>query len=206
MSHRWLTLLLFCACSERALEIPQAGSRPPDPGPPAGAPDLSIRPLADLASARVADLASPPDLAASGFCAGTKVAGTCAQAFFAGVAACWGALDSCTYQITPTGTYTFTLDDCFSSGQHRHTDANGQTHDTQSTWTNAAGTVCLTDSAHYEAGPLTAGGVTLSYDESSGALVCPDGSTFNIGALDSPELCNAVEVILSVHCDEGTCS
>src|SRR4051812_15875043 len=57
------------------------------------------------------DLASQPDLAASAFCKGTKVAGTCAQAFFATVDACWKPTGPCMIQMAGMG-----FKQCWQSG------------------------------------------------------------------------------------------
>jgi len=140
----------------------------------------------------------------SSFCAGTKVEGTCAQPFFEAVANCLSVLGSCTNQITPTSTTTFNEDVCWATGQTRHTQADGTNHTTVSTW-SANGAVCLTSNSVYENGTLTANGVNLSYDEMSGALICPDGSTPNIGTPSGGDLCPDVAVILSNQCTMGTC-
>jgi hypothetical protein len=139
----------------------------------------------------------------STFCAGTKVEGTCAQPFFEAVANCLSVLGTCVNQITPTSTTTFNEDVCWATGQQRHTAADGTNHTTVSTWT-ANGATCLASNSLYENGTYTANGATLVYDEMSGALSCPDGTSANIGTPQG-DLCPDVAVILSNQCNQGTC-
>jgi len=139
-----------------------------------------------------------------GFCDGSKVAGTCAQPFFAAVASCLSTLGSCVDQITPTGATTFNEDVCWSTGQRRHTAADASNNTTVSTWTSKASAACLTTQSTNELGTYTANGTSLVYDESTGQLSCPDGSTANIG-VPGGDLCPDVDVILDNQCTNGTC-
>lgn len=180
-------LALWCSCDS-------SSGLPPTPG----------RSAADLASPS-RDMSQPAPSTA--FCAGTKVDGTCAQPFFAAVAACFAPIGaSCTQQITPNSDGTFTEDTCWSTGLHRHVFADANTSTTNSTWTNAAGTVCLSTANATEMGMYLANGQSLDYDVGTGVLVCPDGTTTNIGTADGGDLCSDVALILSNVCTSGTCS
>ncbi len=140
-----------------------------------------------------------------GFCDGTKVSGTCAQAFFAAAAACLSTLGACTDQITPTSATTFNEDVCWSTGQTRHVQADGTSHVTTSTWVSQTSATCLTSNSTYEQGTYTANGTSLVYDESTGDLTCPDGSSANIGTVAGGDLCPDVASILDNQCTDGTC-
>jgi hypothetical protein len=161
---------------------------------------------------------SDAPVASSSFCAGTAVAGTCAQAYFATVADCFGT--------PPTGTcqsQEYENDGgagggkayCWSDGSHLYAhftlndaglaNATGQ-------WINGHGTTCMTaDVVGGMAGNESlityhAGGSDLVYDTLTGAVTCPDGSHANIGA--GQTLCTLLATFVTEPpgCVTGTCA
>lgn len=152
------------------------------------------------------DLApTPPDLFASDFCAGTAVAGSCAQAFFAQAAACMGNTRPCSAEDhLPDGQGY-----CFDSGAHLSLLAGGGDLGSalyRGVWTNAAGATCL---SAVVPGPsrfrmtLTQNNVSLTYDLQSGDVVCPDATTSNIGRVDT---CDDIHFLIDPNqCTAGSC-
>ncbi len=170
-------------------------------GLPAGAIDLGTGGVIDLsASVPRPDLARGPDLAIEGpvdlayepFCAGTPVAGTCVQRFFAPVARCFRPAGACTYSVMGYMIYTI----CWASGARE--ELTGMGYPMAARWTQGGG-ACL--------------GLSLSVDSlydhdgqqlrvSGGDVICPDGSRL-AGFAPNLSSCPALSALLSLRPPDG---
>lgn len=209
LPRRGVLLLALCvlapACGdEQAAVVPDLGAIVPDLST-----DLSIGDLAvahdltwifDLAHCvpltPVDGFASSAD--AAGFCDGTTLAGTCAQAFFARFASCYVPAGCREYHRTnntiaswsfASGAYTFwDLSGIRAFSQSGHScassDSTGLSQDDR--WT-------LND------------GTKLTINWTSGNVTCPDGSQIQIS---NPKSCDALNTLVTVPMagsDPGCC-
>ena len=115
--------------------------------------------------------ASMADLSGPAFCAGTRVAGTCAQQFFASLARCFVATGPCVVMGTDLPEAW-----CWSTGARLEARIDAMTGKVAIRYLAAAG-VCA-DGGYALTGAgvaytLSANGRTIVYDESTGAVVCP---------------------------------
>jgi hypothetical protein len=140
----------------------------------------------------------------TGPCAGTGLAGSCVDRFFAPFTACWkGGMPPCTQQQKDLTTTV----QCWPSGAQ----AEAQTVDLatmkkQLTWTQS-GVTCMTGTASQSGLSLNIDGATLAYDhKTTGDATCPDGTTVHLGVLGNPIACPALVTFLSrAACTDGTC-
>jgi hypothetical protein len=158
----------------------------------AGADDLAM-PLYDFATVHdlaTSDLtAAPPEMCvpnppdafdvsvdAGGFCAGTPIAGTCVQTFFAKLAECFVPAGCCR---NGPGSITVTM--AWESGAYYSTYAIDQERHYAMINQSCANSrrSGLPDTDRW----VGADGSTLALVLSTGVLTCPDGSTVNIGTL-----------------------
>lgn len=172
------------------------------PLPDLAAADLAVAPATDLAA--LPDL-SGPDYAGFTFCAGTRVASTCAQPFFEAVSTCFVPMGGCR-----SAQDNDTTSACWQAGtmfQTSYLQATGGSHQV---WTGGAVT-CMEGDVTPRKGrsPLfavTAGGDTLAYDQDSGDVTCPDGSHVFLGNMFGD--CAALRFLLQPDikgCQAGIC-
>ena len=170
-----------------------------------GRPDLGAVDLAPPADLEPSDMPPPPDLMDPGLCPNTRASGTCAEAFFRGVAACFPTSGACKTVKTADAEEI-----CWDDGSDLLATFHMATTSFSGTWT-AGGKTCMVGQVSVAANGgrlfnLTVGNSTLVYDEDSGRVTCPDGSVTNIGSNDGN--CVAIRDILNpnpVPCVEGTC-
>lgn len=171
-------------------------------------PDLAVAP--DLATPP--DLATAPDLAkGAAFCAGTTVAGTCLQSFFAQVSDCWPATGSCTKNTPSQGA----SNTCWQGGaQFFSTSDMTMAH---GVWKAGNGAItCMTGDAVIVGMGLpiftfkSLTGDKLGMDFQQSTYTCPDGSTHalpNNFVMDFGG-CMALKTLISVPmsgCTNGAC-
>jgi hypothetical protein len=178
-------------------------------GPDLGAvvPDLSVRDLATpLDLSYVLDMAhcaplSPDGFASSadaaGFCDGTTLAGTCAQAFFSSFAACYvpagcrvyyrenNTRGSWQYASGASGHWDITDYSDYEMNGHSCAYVDGNNIARDDHWTLADGT-------------------KLTINWTSGNVTCPDGSTIQIA---NPTSCDALMALINTPhtSDPGCC-
>jgi hypothetical protein len=135
--------------------------------------------------------------AAAGFCDGTTLAGTCAQAFFASFAACYvpagcrvylrNANTGGSWQYASGASGSWDITDISGYGMNGHpcatVDGNNAARDDH--WTLADGT-------------------KLTINWTSGNVTCPDGSTIQIA---NPASCDALNALINTlhKSDPGCC-
>lgn len=205
-------LLVAAACGDSTsssndsdLAVPLADSTvardAAGPAPDLAAVDLSVAAPADLAI--LPDLAGP-DYAGYTFCAGTRVAATCAQAFFEPIASCFAPMGGCR-----TATSGDTTSACWQAGTLFSTTYLQATGGSHLLW--AGGATCMEGDVTPRKGRLplfavTAGGSTLSYDQDSGDVTCPDGSHVFLGNAfgDCLALGNLLQPPIK-NCQAGIC-
>jgi len=183
-----LLAALAFGCSSRPLYLPEADQHdlavhdlamPPPPLDLAVAPrDFAVAPIPpdlavptrDLSSV---DLTSPPDLARAdlgGFCAGTAVAGTCLQTFFAPAAACYDPAGACVVgpQIIMYHSY------CFADGA-KATESEALGLDDW-IFRSSTGQVCYTWRRAENPNYFTVGANFIFFDPASGSYSCDEFS------------------------------
>jgi hypothetical protein len=157
---------------------------------------------ADLA---LVDVAAAPDVGAAdqgGFCAGTAVAGTCVQAFFAPLSACFAPAGSCHLQ-TPAVVRMPVW--CWSDGAQLNEMMGVDT--LNRSYIGSGGAVCFTQSVVFPGlTSFSAGGATLSFNPATGAYRCPNGTTGTVGA--GAGGCAALDALVNPPtggCTAGVC-
>jgi hypothetical protein len=180
---RFLLVLALVGCGGSSLDL--------------GGEDLSVAMPADLAGVDLAgaafdlggvDFASQPvpvDLAgvdgfnAAAFCAGTSVAGTCLQTFFAPLSTCFVPSGSCNQSVPGVVMPIF----CWSTGAELKQQTNASELDRTFI---SGGVICYTEQIGGPGPQKTpwwaAGGQGMFYEPIGGNYDCPDGSKGNIGA------------------------
>jgi hypothetical protein len=157
--------------------------------------DLTGAPHPDLAGA---DLTVAP----GGFCAGTLVAGTCVQSFFAPLALCFAPSGGC---ITQSPMLALSPTWCWPNGDELK-QMSGV--DTSHRSYQSGNTLCFSEQNGFIAtGPaFSAGTQTLYFDSSTGAYTCPDGSKGTIGVDFGG--CSALGALIepdTSNCTTGAC-
>jgi hypothetical protein len=185
---RWLLVVALAAGCTQSLDA--------DPRDLAVAdlqePDLAV---ADFA---VADLVSGVD-SASTFCAGTTVEGTCLQAFFAPLMACFDASGACRQQQVGGERSV-----CFDSGARKITDYGVGQHFTR--YFASSGAQCFTwnDSSTTAENLFSAGGTQILFIAQTGEYTCGATSgTIGANCGGCAELCALLDENRS--CADGTC-
>jgi hypothetical protein len=169
---------LFAACDDDSA-VDLAVSTDLAMGPDLAAPDLAS--MVDMAVLCRPEMEFPPPDAA-GFCDGTPLAGTCAQAFFARVAACYNPAGCC------IGDGMNTVYRSWESGAHySYSLATSRWMLTQNGMGCASSVDSTLPNALQWSGPD--GSELPFFDPNTGELHCPDGSQLNVGPFGQcPEL------------------
>ena len=216
MSARLSSLILvstLCACGASNSPAGDGGADLSVPADLARASDLAVAiadlAVTDLVMSPAADLVTIPDIAGPDyagftFCSGTRVAATCAQAFFQPVAMCFSPAGAC--RSAQNGDTTAA---CWQAGTMFSTTYQPGTGSNHLVWTGGA--PCMEGDLTPRKGKsplfaLTAGGSKLVYDQDSGDVTCPDGSHVFIGSTFGD--CGSLQALLQPDikaCQAGLC-
>jgi hypothetical protein len=192
-----LLTLAASACDDGAT-VASADLAAPVDGLEIAADLASLRDLASAEMCTPATHAFDLTVDTAGFCAGTTLAGTCVQTFFARIAACFVRAGCC--QVGP-------------SAMHRSVAwESGAAYTNQvgiGPWQySMAGTSCgggyTSVQTDYWTGP---DGSKLTYTTPSGAVTCPDGSAINVGNLGGQcaELDDLLQPWHPLQCSPACC-
>jgi hypothetical protein len=167
--------------------------------------------LPDLAGTLpTSDLAGHPDLShadlanAAGFCAGTPVAGTCVQTFFAPQAMCFSPTGAChAPPADPMGgsTWCWANDDVLKQKATVTSVTRTYKNGSDDCFTDTKTTTSISGSDVF-----TSGSITLQLNVATGAYECPNGAAGSIG----PDLggCAALQALINPAtnlCGAGAC-
>jgi hypothetical protein len=168
---------LLSACDEDGRATDLAVSTDLALGPDLAVPDLALRDLAEASVCRpemTFPTFPPPD--AGGFCDGTPLAGTCAQAFFARVADCFNPAGCC------VGTGSNTVLRGWESGANYRFGMADRQWSLSQNGVSCAGNFPSSATTAPMKWTASDGSELPFFDPTTGELHCPDGSQTNVGA------------------------